>query len=562
MTSQVAAARLRRLEWTAAAFIMLLTLCEHGLRLVHAGGLWRDEAGEVSLATLPTLRAVFLQFPHESFPLAVPMAIRLYAWIAGDSDQALRWLGLAIGVAIVGALWLSARITGRHLPLLSLALIAGSASFVIFGDSLRGYGLGSLGILLAYAGLARLLAWPGAGSAMGALLAVLFAVHCWLGNSALAAALCAAALITALRRGNRRAALAVLIIGAAAALSMLAYALPLSAAARWSVIAVDHIGLSQVVAKLGTAVGPAGGIWLGLAGLAVFWALWGARGGGGESRGGGWAADGGADLLMADGAAHRETAAPEATRAAVQLFSALAIVLATAAELLFLDILSYTPRVWYYLPLVALVAAAIEPLVADLSRAPWARLARLGLAAGLAAALLTLHLPELQTRMTNVDLIARELAPAASADDLVLVVPWYIGVSFNRYYRGPARWTTVPEVSDHRFHRYDLLKTRLAAASPLAEVMAGARRALAAGHRVWVVGDLRVPPRGQAAPMLPPAPEMPSGWKDTPYLNAWSLQLGAFLRDHAAALRRVPVPSPDPVSAYEDLSLTVARGWR
>jgi len=227
----------------------------------------------------------------------------------------------------------------------------------------------------------------------------------------------------------------------------------------------------------------------------------------------------------------------------------------------FLFLLGYAPRPWYYLPLLALVAAALEPLLAELCRAEWAALSRVVLAVVLAAALVGFELPRLRERMTNADLVAGRLAATAAGGDLVLVSPWYFGVSFDRYYRGPAGWTTVPELADHRIHRYDQLKARLASPQPIADVLERVRRALSGGHRVWLAGRLRLPPAGEPPPHLPPAPATRTGWQDTPYVDSWSLQLGAFLRDHAAALETIPVPCTDPVSDREDLSLAVARGW-
>jgi len=171
-------------------------------------------------------------------------------------------------------------------------------------------------------------------------------------------------------------------------------------------------------------------------------------------------------------------------------------------------------------------------------------------------------LPRLRLRMTNADLVARRLASAAAADDLVLVSPWYYGVSFNRYYRGPASWMTLPDLPDHDVHRYDLVKARLAAPHPIDDVLAAVQRALGGGHRVWLVGQLRLPPPGQSPPVLPPAPASPAGWHDLPYVESWALQLGATLRAHAGTLARVQVPSPDPVSPLENMTLAVAAGWR
>ncbi|HEY6322912.1 MAG TPA: hypothetical protein VJA16_15280 [Thermoanaerobaculia bacterium] len=590
MTSPETGAAPRRLEWAAAALLSLFTVWAHGERLVHGGGLWRDEAAAVRLATLPSLRAVWRLFPHEAFPLAVPLAIRSFTGVAGSGDGALRVFGMLVGLAVAAALWVSARAAGRTLPLLSLALLAGNAPFVVFGDSLRGYGLGSLCIVLGFAALARLLRRPGPASATAALLAMVGAVQCLLGNAALVAALCAAAALAALaalpapaaaarRRAGRRVAFVAMNVGLAAAVSLLPYAAPLMAARAWSVVVVYHPGLRRIVQMVGATLGPARAAWAVLAVLAVaatVWTLAGRRGLSGNRQGdtpGQAASDAtapgstGAEATKIPLPSSPSTLPPSPSQDRpgaedMRLFAVLALALGIAAQLLFQEFLGYTPRAWYDLPLLALVACALEPLVAALCRTPLARLARVALAIALAAAMLPYEVPRLRLRMTNADLVARRLASAAAPDDLVLVSPWYYGVSFNRYYRGPASWMTMPDLPEHDVHRYDLLKARLAAPHPIDDVLAAAQRTLSGGHRVWLVGQLRLPPPGQAPPVLPPAPASPAGWHDFPYVESWALQLGAMLRAHAGTLARVPVPSPDPVSPLENMTLAVAAGWR
>jgi hypothetical protein len=540
----------RKLEWGAGALLGLAALWAHGLRFVHAGGLWRDEAGLVRCATLPSLGALWRLFPRESFPLPVVLALRLYVRIAGGGDLALRGLGMAVGLAIAGALWLAARSTGRTLPLLSLALVETNAAFVVFGDSIRGYGLGSLCILLSFAAMARLLAHPGplapAGTAaLLAALAAVAAVHSLFGNAVLVAALCAAAAIAALWSGRRRVAVAAAAIAVAAALSLLPYAAAVQAARSWTVLVSHPIDRWQSAQVLAAVLGPAAPAWLVLVGLGLAGAAW--------------------RLVRCRRSAAAPDAGPDAgdrRDGALRLFNALVIVLGIAAQLLFLGFLSYTPRAWYDLPLLALVGAALETLIADLCRARWARLARAGFALALAAVLLVAALPRLRMRMTNADLVARRLAQAASGGDLVVVFPWHFGISFDRYYRGPASWMTLPQLADHQMHRYDLLKERLAASGPIDDVLQSVRGALAGGRRVWLVGELRIPPPGRPPPILAPAPDTPWGWDDYPYGVSWQLQLGALLRDHAAALRAVPVPSADPVSPLENMRLAAADGWR
>jgi hypothetical protein len=574
----------RRLEWAAAALLGLFTVWAHGERLVHGGGLWRDEAAAVRLATLPSLRAIWRLFPHEAFPLAVPLAIRSFAGVAGSGDGALRAFGMLVGLAVAAALWVSARASGRTLPLLSLALIAGNAPFLVFGDSLRGYGLGSLCIVLGFAALARLLRRPGPWPATAALLAMVGAVQCLLGNAALVAALCAAAALAALaaimappangvpaiavppaaatagrRRAGRRVAFVAMNVGLAAAVSLLPYAAPLMAARAWSVVVVYHPGLRQIVRMVGATLGPALVTWAVLAVLAVAATAWtlAARRRPSSNR-----QDDAPPPPLPPPSSPPPPSEDGPGAADVRLFAVLALVLGIAAQLLFQELLGYTPRAWYDLPLLALVACALEPLVAALCRTPLARLARVALAIALAAAMLPYELPRLRLRMTNADLVARRLASVAAPDDLVVVSPWYYGVSFDRYYRGPASWTTLPDLPEHGVHRYDLVKAKLAASHPIDDVLATVQRTLSGGHRVWLVGQVRLPLPGQAPPVLPPAPASPAGWHDFPYVESWALQLGALLRAHAGALARVPVPSPDPVSPLENMTLAVAAGWR
>jgi hypothetical protein len=77
-----------------------------------------------------------------------------------------------------------------------------------------------------------------------------------------------------------------------------------------------------------------------------------------------------------------------------------------------------------------------------------------------------------------------------------------------------------------------------------------------------VAGEIEIPPPGEPVPVLPPAPAAVSGWREQPYLRTWSLQTGAFLRDHATAGGRARLPSPGPVNGYERLDLLVFSGWR
>ena len=107
---------------------------------------------------------------------------------------------------------------------------------------------------------------------------------------------------------------------------------------------------------------------------------------------------------------------------------------------------------------------------------------------------------------------------------------------------------TLPDVADHGIHRFDLLKERLAEPDPIHDVLGAVERTLRSGGRVWVAGNIEIPPPGAALSALD--------------LHDWYPRFGAFLRDHAAQAGQVPVPWDGPVSGYERLDLLVFSGWR
>jgi hypothetical protein len=533
-----------RWEWGASLVLTLAVTALHVLRLLHAGGLWRDEAGAARLAMLPTVGEIFGLFQHEAFPLLYPVALRTWMAVAGGGDAALRGFGLLVGLAIVGVLWWNAR-AWRTVPLLSLVLLGLSVPVLVYGDSVRGYGLGSLLLLVMFGLLARVLASPKAPIALHAALAVVSVacVQVVLSNSALLGALCGAAVVVAMML--RRWGLAAWISGCCvlAALSLLPYAAPLAAARRqWSMIVTYPIRLIQIWHGFQETVGPrlVLGVWLLLLGLGVAGAL----------------------LALARRRDESGEVWPQLPQSSdTTLFAALTIVFAVVDDGVFLKTLGYRPRAWYYVPLMVLLAGALD--------AVWARSGgrRLGAvrAAAVILAVAAQCVPLWQQagqRQTNIDLVAARVAASAAPDDLVVVSSWYYGVSFNRYYTGTARWLTMPDIPDHRIHRYDLLKVRMASPSPIDGELAAIAAALRSGHRVWLVGGAAWPRPGETVQALPPAPFTPEGWHDWPYTTSWSRQLGAYLERHAGHLTPVAVPVADRVSALEDLPLVVAAGWR
>src|SRR5437016_2358004 len=123
------------------------------LSSVNAGPLWRDETNSINVATMPSLTELWSNLPFESFPPLWLLLLRGWSglWMA-ESDAGIRTLGLLIGLAVLGLLWLCARWLNGRAPILSLALLGSLPAFVNTVEANRAYGL-AIGLLVLTFGL-------------------------------------------------------------------------------------------------------------------------------------------------------------------------------------------------------------------------------------------------------------------------------------------------------------------------------------------------------------------------------------------------------------------------
>jgi hypothetical protein len=119
---------------------------------------------------------------------------------------------------------------------------------------------------------------------------------------------------------------------------------------------------------------------------------------------------------------------------------------------------------------------------------------------------------------------------------------------------------TLPELSEKRIHRYDLIKTKMEEPDAIADIRSAISKTLQSGNRVWLVGGAQ-PTEGQGPLSLSPAPDPLFGWSSQAYTYAWSMQLGAFLQQHVMDGEVVISPSKN-ISINENIPLVIARGWR
>ena len=191
-------ATLQRVALFTALTITLIIAALHLQLRTYAGGLWRDEAMLVHYAHLDSVR----NLTQDSFPVLMATVIYLWQKVFGGSDVSLRWLGALIGLGVIGTLWATVWNARRSPALVGLALLGLNSIIIIYGDSVRAYGLGSLLIVLLAGVMWWFLqspTWP----RTGVLLAVaVLAVQSLFQNAVLFAAIGGGAWVVCWRRKN------------------------------------------------------------------------------------------------------------------------------------------------------------------------------------------------------------------------------------------------------------------------------------------------------------------------------------------------------------------------
>jgi hypothetical protein len=529
---------LDRLE-LGAAVVMALGACLLHLEFWRrAGGLWRDEVVSFNVAMQPTLGAVHDAARYDSFPSFFHYVLRAWQGAGGGgSDVATRGLGLCIGLCVLAAVWWSARALGQRLPLVSLALLGVSGLCIRTTDAIRAYGVGILFSVLCFGLLWRVVLRPSRLNVALAGIAAVLSVQSLYQNAFLLGAMCFGAVVVCAQHRLYRQAALVVGIGATAALSLTFY---IDAMQHMSDIKplIRTTGLGSMLAVAWQALRDGSNLRL-MLWLVLIVGFFGVAG----------------RLLSA-----RKRGKDVADDMITYVFASAA--LALAGFFTWLKVLGFPTQAWYYVPPMALLALAIDAGWPALLPGNSARIARLMIVGAAAIAGLFGAAGAVQVRQTNVDLIATKLEQLVQPGDFILVDQWYNGATFNRYWRAPTPWATVPPLEDQSLQRLDLFKRYMQQADPNAAVEQTLMDTLQAGHRVWLVGGLPLSQKGKPVPRLPPAPQSQFGWDHDAYSYVWARHAGEVLQARAQKAIRVDLPLQSPVNEFENLPLWVVEGWR
>jgi hypothetical protein len=527
---------LRYFSWAIAALVTLFATYLHVLFLLNAGGLWRDEVDLVQLSLLPSFSEVWQSLPHDSCPIVMHLAVRAWASAAslGNTDAGLRVLGLYVGLFLLLAFWFATWMMRNGAPLLALTLAGLNVTIIRAGDSLRGYGLGSALAVLTLGVIWRLTCRPSLAAFSCAVALAVLSVQSLYQNAFLLFAGCCGGFVLCAVERRWRDTLPIFAVGAAAAVSLLPY-VPLIVGTHWYVIYKISFSFSYALKELSEATGSP---------LPVFTWVWVAL----------WIGALAATIVVLF---WRRDRLPDRVRGLI-LFAGTSLVLAAAGYAFFLKLAHYPPQPWHYVPLLAFSAVCLDAVFFAVWRG--AQPVAMMLAALTISTTFLFELPSVKCRQTNVDLIAARLSTQLTPNDYVIVHPWYFGVTFQRYYKAAAPWTTLPPLEDHTLQRYDLLKTKMETKDPIAPVIDRITSTLQSGNRVWLIGN--IPFTQEPVPEILPAPNNPWGWFNVPYSYYWGIQVTQFLSAHSQSAAEVIAPSTNCVNTVENLPVVVVTGWK
>ncbi|HUQ20772.1 MAG TPA: hypothetical protein VM099_14240 [Gemmatimonadaceae bacterium] len=534
---------LLRAEWTAALALTVVAIALHIIHVKWAGGLWRDEANTLALATLPDLGQTWKNLPYDSFPILWFLVVRVVGAIAGPSnDIAIRVLGSCVGLAIIAAVWFYAR-TFKNAPLLSLAFVAFNPSIIESGDSARAYGFGIPLILVSAALVWRCLERATVPRVAALITFTIAAVQALYYNSVLTATICIAALSVCLLRRQWKPAAPIIGAGFLAALSMLPYMGIIRNVTSWNaVIRIPSYTFPFFLTKLNDTLSLAGH-WVALAWLAAFVLA----------------------VVCSVLAVFRRRSTVSDTGREMVAFQVVALVASSLGIFLFLKRLSYSTAPWYYLTLIAVAGVTIDALFGVIAKSPTQRVARLAAALIIAGLSFLPARRAAKTMESNMDIAARAIAASEKPGDFIVVNYWFSAVNFARYHRNEVDWLAIPPLAERRWHRPDLLMNAMKATDqtePVRPVIQRIEQALRSGNRVFVVGLVERPAPGDTPVTRQPFLEDLTRGRTGDYERQWSSMVGYFLSSHATSYREIRVYPPNVFNLHENTRLFVADGWR
>ena len=516
----------------------------------------------------------------DPFPVLPVSLLRLWQMLPFcSSDAGIRAYGMLVLIGLVPATIWACRQFGRRAPLLALALLPLNPAVFYHAATNRAYGLAALTTVLCLGAVWRFASAPPRRpaarvlGACGTMVAMLLCVHSNYHNCYILFAIGVAAASCCLLVKQWKRAAVILAMCFLAALSMLPYLSVVSY--YWDSVKITQLDrpASEILNQFWLALCGDIRIAAKLQGTPALLVLW-------------WSIAALGISYSVYAVVRRIRGKDAASGTSPHAFALITILVTLAAAYLFVKTSKMYPNVWYFMPVIAVLATMVNVSLQD-ERPVWLWSAGRSAVAVTIVAFSALPLwNNAHLRRTNLNLIARTVAEQAGPGDLVLVSPFWLSPGFHYYYHGKAPWNCLPMVSATAMESEDqhaAIKEMMTRSDSIGPTLKAVARTLSSGHRLWIVGGVRLRPPNEALPPIPAAPYSPYGWNNNAYTELWSMYLGRFLLQHAQRAQPVQVPVPNvslkqkllaafgapareehieqPVSDFEDMPLLYFEGW-
>ena len=564
------------LEWWVAIALTVILIGFHVVRSQYAGGLWRDEISTVSIAEEPSVALMYHSLIHESFPALTAFLLHFWRWTgaAAGTDHGLRMFGMLVGLALIGTLWRNAWRLGKVPPLFSLTYLALWPVVIVYGDSIRAYGLGMLLGMLNFRLMWEFVRLPTPRLKPFLLLTAssILSVQCLYQNSFLLLAFCVSGGLVSLINRRWQTIGSIVATGAIAALSLVPYVPILAEVRPVRDLLVPPPGTDlHIIDRLTTVLSNANSqistLWAVVAIAVLLRLLYVLIVGFYSSR-----------IKVGDVQRPGQLIINQRDLA---LYTLTAWGVGLLALYISLHVIGVELYAWHLTPAFSLTAVCFDATRA-LSGAPAGGPAELRQPAliraqgrGSIVSLFTLASTgylifimlwpawlAVQIRQTNIDEVVSIVESQEASGDVILAIPYYIGSSFRRYYHGHNAVITLPLQGDIKFQDFVGLRAIMNTPQPIKPALDRLGSALRQKQRVWVVtcAPFSLPSNVVLELPLPPLPG--TGWYFAPYARSWEDQGGYFLKSHATRIISSAVPHEQDVSRKEDIrQLIVASGW-
>ncbi len=529
-----------RIERSAAVAASMSIVVWMLIQLVSAGPLWRDEICSLNLAQLTSFGDMWRNLIADSCPLVWPSVLRIWSELGLGTDTGVRILGAIIGMGMFWSIWIVCRWLGSATSIIPLVLLGFSPTVLYTATTGRAYGIGILFMVLVLGLVWRAVHSPTRANLTWVLVGSLLLVHSLYSNSVLLFAFLTAGASVRVRRGDWRTALVLIGIGCIAAVSLVPYLRVFQQGGEGvSMMQAPFTSFKWLWFRLVVAIASAGVMhavaWLILCGFAISLGVLGQY-----------------PRDRRDDGALRDRA----------VYCVISLILGLALYLWFYNRMHIITRSWYYAAPMVLAAVLCESLVFAGRDKLGHSIFRICLAVLLVFAAIPEVWSEIHTRRTNVDLAAKVLNKESKSGDLILVSPFYCGTTFERYYHGDARWSTVPTTNPHLGGGFGDVLAMMTKDDAVQNIRDDIERTLRTNGRVWVVGGIG--PAEQATPPSPPPkpPDPVLGWNFQPYERYWIRQIEVELTLRARQYEPIVTSRDVLVNPFENLGLAVFSGYR